>query len=553
MLAFSKILDFGDKMAKKIIKGRHIKSTKEHLKKRRSTATKQILKRKDSFKYKLILQGIGVGAITGSIVSLYRFAFHEVEAARTFMVGAAGQKILVALLGMGLLLFMLVVSAGVARRQPVAAGSGIPQVEAELKGKMNANWFEVVIAKFIGSLLAIGAGLSLGSEGPSVQLGAMSGKGFSRLTKGLRTDERMLITCGSGAGLAAAFGAPLAGVVFTLEEMHKNFSQEVLLCTMSAAITADCIAAYIFGMKPIFEFSVSEGLPLDRFWMVLVLGVALGLFGVLYTKTTFLTQDSFKTINPTLKGVAIPFVMVIALAVLVPDALGSGSHLIGMLGEGTMTAKLILGLLVIKFITSAVSFGTGLPGGTFLPMLVLGALSGGFFAEGLSSIIGYEESYVQYFVILGMAGYFSAIVRAPITGIILISEMTGTFSNLLSLSLVSLVAYTVADLLKSPPLYEALTERLVDGGKTKKPSKRNKILIESEVYIGSMMEGQTLAEIRLPKGCLVVSILRDGHEIVPHGGTVIEAGDKLAILCNEDLVMETQYELEKKCKTIFSK
>jgi len=540
-------------MAKKIIKRRHIKSTKEHLKRTRSTATKQILKRKDSFKYKLILEGIGVGILTGSIVSLYRYAFHEVETIRTILVAASAQKFLVALLGIGLIVFSLIVAASVIKREPVAGGSGIPQVEAEMKGKMNANWLQVILAKFIGSLLAIGAGLSLGSEGPSVQLGAMTGKGFSRINKGLRTEERMLITCGSGAGLAAAFGAPLAGVVFTLEEMHKNFSQEVLLTTMAAAITADCIAAYIFGMKPVFEFTVSEGLPLDRMWLVIVLGVALGLFGVLYTKTTFFTQDIFAKVPPIFKKLIIPFVMVILLVFLVPEALGSGNALIEPVASGKMGAKLILGLLVVKYITSMVSFGTGHPGGTFLPMLVLGALAGGFFTEALSPVLGYEESYLQYFVILGMAGYFSAIVRAPITGIILICEMTGTFSNLLSLAMVSLVAYMVADILKSPPLYEALTERLVDGSKAKKPSKKNKILIESEVYYGSMMEGEPLSSIRLPKGALVVSILRDGHEIVPHGGTVIEAGDKLAILCNEDMVMGVQYELEEKCKTLFNK
>ncbi len=540
-------------MAKKIIRRRHIKSTKEHLKRTRATATKQILKRKDSFKYKLILQGMGVGALTGSIVSLYRYIFHEVETIRTVMVEASSQRFLVALLGIGIIAFALFVSTAVTKREPVAGGSGIPQVEAEMKGKMNANWLQVILAKFIGSLLAIGAGLSLGSEGPSVQLGAMSGKGFSRINKGLRTEERMLMTAGSGAGLAAAFGAPLAGVVFTLEEMHKNFSQEVLLTTMAAAITADCIAAYIFGMKPIFEFTVSEGLPLDRMWLVILLGVTLGLFGVMYTKVTFLTQDIFARVPLPIKRMAIPFVMVILVAILVPAALGSGSSLIEPIANGKMAATMILGLLVVKFITSMISFGTGLPGGTFLPMLVLGALAGGFFTEALSPALGFEETYIQYFVVLGMAGYFSAIVRAPITGIILICEMTGTFSNLLSLSMVSLVAYMVADLLKSPPLYEALTERLVDGSKAKKPSRRNKILIESEVYYGSMMEGQDLSEIRLPKGALVVSILRDGHEIVPHGGTIIEAGDKLAVLCNEDMVMHVQYELEEKCKTMFNK
>lgn len=540
-------------MAKKIIKRRHIKSTKEHLKRRRTTATKQILKRKDSFKYKLILQGIGVGLLTGSVVSLYRYAFHEIETMRTILVYASQQKVLVALFAIFLMLFCLAVSSGVIKRETVAGGSGIPQVEAEMKGKMNANWLQVIIAKFLGSLLAIGSGLSLGSEGPSVQLGAMTGKGFSRISKGLRTEERMLITCGSGAGLAAAFGAPLAGVVFTLEEMHKNFSQEVLLTTMAAAITADWIAASIFGMEPIFEFTVSDGLPLERMWMVIVLGVALGVFGVFYTKATFFTQDAFSKISITVKQLVIPAVMVIAVAILLPEALGSGSALIEPMANGRMGAKLLLGLLVIKFITSMISFGTGLPGGTFLPMLVLGALAGGFFTESISSLMGFEETYVQYFVVLGMAGYFSAIVRAPITGIILICEMTGTFSNLLSLAMVSLVAYMVADFVKSPPLYEALTERLVEGSKAKKPSKNNKIIIESEVYCGSLMEEQPLSSIRLPKGCLVVSILRDSQEIVPNGATNLKAGDKLTVLCNEDLVMSVQKELDEKCRTLFNR
>ena len=150
-----------------------------------------------------------------------------------------------------------------------------------------------------------------------------------------------------------------------------------------------------------------------------------------------------------------------------------------------------------------------------------------------------------------MAGYFSAIVRAPITGIILISEMTGTFSNLLALSMVSLVAYMTAEVLKGGPIYEQLTERLIAGGKVKNTHRRNKILIESEVYHGSIMDGSPLSDIDLPLGCLVVSIMRDRHEIVPGGSTVIQAGDKLIVLCNEGLVMEVQEELDKKCRTMY--
>ena len=524
---------------------------KKIVKRRRMSLSKENIQRKEKFQYILILEGIGVGFFVGLIVSMFRFAFIKSESMRDILVAASHQKTLVALLAAGLLLFMLTVAAAITKREPISGGSGIPQVEAELKGKLNARWIQVIIGKFIGGILTVAGGLSLGSEGPSVQLGAMTGKGFSRLNQRLKTEEKLLLTCGSGAGLAAAFGAPLAGVVFTLEELHKNFSKEVLLSTMAAAITADCISSYIFGLKPVFSFTVTDGMPLERIWMVVILGLLLGVFGVFYNKTTFFVQDMFSKFNPVFGRIVLPFVMVITLAIALPEALGSGSKLIGPTGEGIFGVKTIAILLVVKYISSALSFGTGLPGGTFLPLLVLGALSGGLFTEVFSPLVGYEAHYTQYFVILGMAGYFSAIVRAPITGIILISEMTGTFSNLLALSMVSLVAYMTAEVLKGGPIYEQLTERLIAGGKVKNTHRRNKILIESEVYHGSIMDGCPLSDIDLPVGCLVVSIMRERHEIVPGGSTIIKAGDKLIVLCNEGLVMKVQEELDKKCRTMY--
>ena len=526
--------------------------TKKTYKRRKISKTKETLHRREDLKYGLILEGLGVGLLAGLIVSLFRFTLLKVEEMRNLYVEAAGQKFLVLLLGLGILIFILVCTVAITKREILSQGSGIPQVEAELMGKANANWVQVIIAKFLGSILAIGGGMSLGSEGPSVQLGAMAGKGISRINNRLKTEEKLLLTCGAGAGLAAAFGAPLAGVVFTLEELHKNFSREVLLTTMASCITANCISSYIFGLKPVFDFTVVNGMPLNRLWMVLILGIILGAFGVFYNKTTFFMQDVFKKINPVVAKIVIPFVMIVTLAIFLPHAVGSGADLIEPAGQGVFNIKMLLILLVVKYISSALSFGSGLPGGTFLPMLVLGALSGGLFTQVLSPAVGYTQTYVEYFVILGMAGYFSAIVRAPITGIILISEMTGTFSNLLPLAMVSLVAYMVADMLKGGPLYEQLTERLVEGGKVKNILRKSKILIESEVYYGSLMDERSLSHIDLPAGCLVVSILRNNHEIVPHGGTTIKAGDKLVILCNEEIVMEVQKELDQKCRTMFS-
>lgn len=524
--------------------------SKKTKRRRRDSVTKETLQRKDAFTYVLMAQGLCVGLLVGLVVGAFRYALQKAEEARNLYIAAAEQSVLLAVCGIIILVFLALVVAFCLKREPMCSGSGIPQVKGEMRGHINANWLQVIIAKFIGGVAAIGGGLALGREGPSIQLGAMVGKGFSRMTNRLRTEEKLLMTCGAGAGLAAAFGAPLAGVVFSLEELHKNFSKEVLLSTMAAAISADCLASSFFGLEPVFDFGEISQMPLSRYWMVALLGVFLGVFGVFYNRTIAFMQDFYKKLKPAWMKMAVPFIWVVVLAFLWPEMLGSGHHLVSEVAAGAFPLKLLLLILVVKFLFSGFSFGTGSPGGIFLPLLVLGSISGGLFTEALSPIFGLEHHYVGTFVILGMAGYFSAIVRAPITGIILISEMTGSLGNLLGLSIVSLVAYITAEALKGQPIYDQLLNRMLEGGVSKKPKRTNKVLIESEVYLGSQVEGQTLAEVDLPGGCLVVSILRDEKEIVPNGSTVLESGDKLVILCDEHFVAELQDILDKMCRTV---
>lgn len=524
--------------------------SKKSRRRRRESVTKETIQRKEQFEYQLLLQGVVVGILVGIVVGLFRFALQEAEEIRNRYIAAAQQSVLLIICGGFILVLLAVIVAFCLKREPLCSGSGIPQVKGELRGHINANWLQVILAKFLGGVAAIGGGLTLGREGPSIQLGAMVGKGFSRLTNRLRTEEKMLMSCGAGAGLAAAFGAPLAGVVFVLEELHRNFSKEVLLSTMAAAISSDCIASSIFGLEPVFDFGDILQMPLPRYWIVALLGVILGAFGVFYNRTIAFMQDFYGRLEPAWLKAVIPFVMVLLLAFLWPEMLGSGHHLVGETAAGDFSVKLLAVILVVKFVFSGFSFGTGAPGGIFLPLLVLGSISGGLFTEALSPLFGFEEYYVNNFVILGMAGYFSAIVRAPITGIILISEMTGSLNNLLGLSLVSLVAYLTAEILKGQAIYDQLLNRMLEGGVSKKPKRTNKVLIESEVYLGSQVDGKSLAEISLPAGCLVVSILRDEKEFVPGGSAVLESGDKLILLCDEAFAAELEDQMNRICKSV---
>ena len=533
------------------------------------------IRQKQRFKYMLILEGIAVGSIVGLVIALFRIMIVKADQARQMAVHLVKVKPIYAFAVLLVLILIAWILDKLIRFEPDISGSGIPQIEGELKGLEDQNWRKVLIAKFAGCVLAIGGGLALGREGPSIQLGGMIGKGFARRKNALLTEERMLMSCGAGAGLAAAFGAPLAGVLFALEELHKNFSAEVLVSTMAASAVADYIAVNIIGLRPVFDFDVEHRIPLRLYWAVVLLGVILGILGVLYNKLLDKMQDFFDRFDSKSISIGIMLMISFLMMFIYPTVLGSGNDLVKVISDGKFTLIALAILLVAKLFFSTGSFGTGTPGGIFLPLLVIGAITGGLYSTFLSTAFGVEEYYIKGFVIIAMAGFFSAIVRAPITGVILITEMTGNFMTLLSLVAASLVAYVVADLLGGEPVYDQLMHRRqrkkVESGsgipdhdyladvysksdkkyvKKRISIRERKVVIDSSIHIGSMMDGHKVMELGLPEGSLIVSVMRDGKEIIPHGSTILNGGDDLEILCRLKDIAATEAVLDEKCKAI---
>lgn len=533
------------------------------------------IRQKQRFKYKLILEGIAVGSIVGLVIALFRIMIVKADHARQIAVHLVKVRPVYAFAVLLLLVLIAWILDKLIRFEPDISGSGIPQIEGELKGLEDQNWRKVLAAKFAGCVLAIGGGLALGREGPSIQLGGMIGKGFARRKNALLTEERMLMSCGAGAGLAAAFGAPLAGVLFALEELHKNFSAEVLVSTMAASAVADYIAVNIIGLRPVFDFDVEHRIPLRLYWAVVLLGVILGILGVLYNKLLDKMQDFFDRLGSKFISIGIMLMISFLMMFIYPTVLGSGNDLVKVISDGKFTMIALAILLVAKLFFSTGSFGTGTPGGIFLPLLVIGAITGGLYSTFLSTVFGVEEYYIKGFVIIAMAGFFSAIVRAPITGVILITEMTGNFMTLLSLVAASLVAYVVADLLGGEPVYDQLMHRRqrkkVESGsgtldhdyladvysksdkkyvKKRISIRERKVVIDSSIHIGSMMDGHKVMELGLPEGSLIVSVMRDGKEIIPHGSTILNGGDDLEILCRLKDIAATEAVLDEKCKAI---
>ena len=493
-----------------------------------------LLKHFHTHKYILIKDSLLVGLIVGVTIVIYRFLASKLS--NIFInLYLQGRKNIVLIPFIFILLIILgYVVAKQVKKEPMISGSGIPQVEGILTRRLKMNWFSILYNKFIGGLICLGVGLSVGREGPSVQMGACIGEGIAHGFDKLENEEKYLITSGASAGLSAAFNAPLSGVMFALEEAHKNFSPLVLLSAMVASLAADFVSKQFFGINPSLMFEGMTSLPLKYYWTLIILGVTIGVSGVLFNKGILKTQSIFKNSNLSTEiKIIIPFVVTGIVGLISPILLGGGHELIISLQESNLTIITLLIFIIVKFLFTFICFGSGVPGGIFFPLLTLGSLVGN--VVGLISVLylGVPSIYLVNFIVIAMAGHFAAIVKAPITAIVLISEMTGSLEHLLSLSIVVLIAQLTSDLLKSHPIYESLLDRILSKGTHKYEGDSKKTLLETVVHMNSYIDGKCIKDIPWPNNCLVVAITRGDIEILPNGSTEILSGDYLTFMTDQ--------------------
>jgi len=500
-----------------------------------------------NFRLKLVLEGIAIGLFSGLLIVLYRYLLEKAEilTSRIQLLQITNPWSIP--LWFILLLFIGYLVGNIIKHEPMVSGSGIPQVKGVLLRQLDMNWWKVIIGKFIGGVLSIGAGLSLGREGPSVQIGAAVGQGFSRIFQRIKIEEKYLITSGASAGLSAAFNAPLAGAIFALEELHKSFSPLVLLSAMSASLTADFVSKEFFGLKPVFNFSHLSPLPLNYYLYLIFLGITVGIGGVLFNHILLKSQSFYHKQKwlPIQLRPMIPLLAAGILGLLLPQVLGGGHKLIHSLVNDIVPFKLLLLVLIVKFLFTMLSYGSGAPGGIFLPLLVIGALIGDVFGIIAVKIFHFSPEYLNNFIILAMAGYFTSIVKAPITASILITEMTGSFSHLLSLTVVSITSYLTADILNSKPIYDSLLERILGnrGYNSYIGDSKTKVLLEIAVGLDTALDQKMVKELEWPSQCLLVGIKRGEKELIPRGNTTIYAGDYLIVLTDENTATKIKAQL----------
>ena len=348
--------------------------------------------------------------------------------------------------------------------EPSTTGSGIQHVEAVMHGEAKPSRFIALPIKFFGGLLSIGPGMALGREGPTVQIAAIIGSECGKLFRLKVVEQSLLYTAVAGAGLSIAFNAPLSGIAFSVEEISKKISIKRLMVAFTAVTSGIIVFRSCFGNS--IEFTVGDLLPESSvsLYSYILFSVLVGFIATLYSRTIIGAlnfSDSFSSISPVQKALIIGFGVGL-LAYFYPNLIGGGDLQVQAILSGNSFFIPLMLLMVGRFFLGPICYSTGVPGGIFSPILLMGSGIGVLFVLGVNPLLSHiaiGQLDPIAFALIGMAAFFTVVVRAPLTGILLAIEMSGKVSLIIPLLIASIICTIIPALLKQEPIYDALRNR----------------------------------------------------------------------------------------------
>lgn len=405
---------------------------------------------------KRICSGILTGLFAGGVICLYRSLMTWCDTRlnhQIFPLLHSGSRLSLILWGIGLVALAFLVHCLI-WFEPYAKGGGIPHALKEADGSCDARWGKVIFSKLLTAPLCILAGFSLGKTGPAIELGAMAGKGIS---SGLHRIRRLFlprkeadiavqeyVRSGSAAGLSALFNAPLAGLFFTWEKM-KHHSFLSLFSILPASVTALVVSVKVYGHAPIVDSHLSFG-QWQHYACLAILGIFLGILGCFYSGSlTFFTKILAENRRQAQLSLWIfAFLLAGIVGYFCPEITGGGTNLLAAMSDSHTTFRMLLFLLLGKYLFSMISSGSGLPGGTVFPLLTVGACLGQLFGIMANTLFPALALSPFDFILPGMAGFFTSVIGAPITGVFLLCEFSCDYTNFLPLAVTCLMSHILA-------------------------------------------------------------------------------------------------------------
>jgi len=396
-----------------------------------------------------------IGALVGAVVVAFILLTERFGARLYPAGGAAWRRLLVPVmgsLGMGYLLF---------RYFPEARGSGVPQTKAALFAREGRISLGTVFGKFFCTSATLASGIPLGREGPAVQVGAGLASVLGRKL-GLRPENvKALLPVGAAAAVAAAFNTPLAAVLFALEEVVGDLHAPVLGSVVLASATSWAMLRLLLGNDPLFQVPQYQLVSPLEFVVYAVLGVAGGLVSVVFTKLLLGMRERFlrfprKTVwfQPLAGGLVVGL-----MGWFVPQVLGVGYKHVGDALNGGMAVRLMVLLLILKLLAVTTSYASGNAGGIFGPSLFIGAMLGGIVGNVAHGLLPTYVATPGVYALVGMGTAFAGIVRAPMTSVVMIFEITRDYAIIVPLMISNLVSYFISSRLQRQPIYEVLAHQ----------------------------------------------------------------------------------------------
>lgn len=344
---------------------------------------------------------------------------------------------------------------------PEARGSGVPQTEAAYHLQDGVIPTRVIFGKFLTGALCVGSGHSMGREGPSVQIGAGIASALGRWLRLSPALVRNLLPIGAAAALSAAFNTPVAAVLFALEEIIGDMNAALIGSTVVASVTAVIVARSILGDETLFRVPAYALVDPSELIGYAILGIVGGILSLAFTKGLLRARrfaygmpQWTRILQPAMGGLVIGLMLNVT-----PEVMGVGYQFVDQALDGALALKVLLVLCIAKLVATIVSYASGNAGGVFAPSLFIGAMAGGAVGILMNAFAPFPTGSPGAYALVGMGALFAGIIRAPMTSVFMIFELTQDYEILVPLMVANLLSYMISARFQSKPLYHALLEQ----------------------------------------------------------------------------------------------
>ncbi|MBP3378452.1 MAG: ClC family H(+)/Cl(-) exchange transporter [Clostridia bacterium] len=487
-----------------------------------------------------IVYGGICGTLTGAVIFFFKYAASRAEALSRLLYSSAKRSPIYIILTFAALITLALFMILIHKKAPESKGGGIPRSEGVLRGLLPIKWLRTFIGTVIGSMISFFAGLPLGSEGPAVLIGTSVGSMCVSGSKNKSAWSRYVMTSGAGAGFAVATGAPLSGVLFALEEIHKRFTPLLVLSVSVSVVCATYVnrlLCQLFGIgHTLFNITALGRFELDSIPFLLLLGIlvsaAVAIYDASIAAIIRFTAKHKKHLPTAAKIIAV-FVITGVFGFIFTEGIYNGHHLIDDILHDNMNALLLIGILSVRFLLMLLCTDSGVTGGMFIPALAIGALVSAIISK-LMPLLGLSSELTNAVILLGMCAFIGGTLRAPLTAVVLFVELTGQLTDIFFITIVIFTVNAITELIHLTPFYDSALEKMVEN----QYKGREAVIAHFTAKISSdaFVIGKAVRDVMWPNSTVVVSIKREDE----NSGDSSNDGEK-KLYAGDTLILRSQF------------